>query len=221
MSIFSIGFRVSSLPPPPSNEFQNVKEKAIYTSIKTSIQKYILEKGSGEYSFNRASLDAPELMDGANLSQKTFDRLAQNIKNAGLAIRIEEANNLYPKHGTAKVPGSIVTVYLPNTAQDESGYMSDGWNPDFRASKIDNKMKSDFLIALEKTGKSIEEAFEKHPDVREHSIHLHYQCPRALQNEAIRTITDELRTRGFSASKKEETLNTILISKHLSDTENG
>ncbi|MBS0626781.1 MAG: hypothetical protein JSS09_01045, partial [Verrucomicrobia bacterium] len=130
----------------------------------------------------------------SRLSQSALNRLSTNLRRAG--FNVETELNVFPK-----IMGHQAVISLSKTQEDESGYLSDGWNPSFRSSIIHRKNKDALTEAQKEMLAEIEDEIRHRAYASEHHFSANnLGCPPFLESELIEGVANKLYEQGIPPS---------------------
>ncbi len=164
--------------------FASVKDRDTYHTLKREIQNVFLKNTTSYIRIESITLDSSNYVNTRVLSNLAMDRLISRVAARGFNSKIEV-------NAFGKVKSLLIS--LPELSADESGYISDGWDENFRASTVKENIRlSNFATYKELTAK-IEQTLEKNPDLYIHEISL----PYTNTDEVLPWIIEDLETLGF------------------------
>lgn len=170
-------------------DFANPSDKGNYDRIKDCVQKTLLSGQTTEVTLKK-DMPYTKPSQDSRLSPSTLDRLVTNLNSAGFQVGTEFG--LY-----ARLMGHQATISLPKEPKDESGYVSDGWDVNFKASKIRSEHQDSFNNAKLVATQEIESAVGANPEYKEHVFFVgNLGCPPFLELKLIEELKKNLMDQG-------------------------
>lgn len=174
--------------------FSSKDDRDTYLALKTEIQKVFLDSVISSAEIKCIDNVPPASISKTRsgvlyLSQVALDRIVDRVAARGFNITFE-------KNG--KESGHL-NVSVGSVDKDESGYVSDGWDENFKASIQREKVKQNDYTLYKEATQTIEKLMADNPDL------YVYECP--INNKTILSwIMEDLQSLGFEVNDDYRTL---------------
>lgn len=181
------------------------KQAETYDRLKNDVQSHFCDgryiKGFIRVAFLEESIGDKTRFseDGVYLTRGVFDRLIRNVATRGFKVERSEGVLSYGD-GHNQIVGCQVKISLPEEEIDESGYTSDGWDPSFKASRVEKNVREAITKSFNKMKKDVEDEISQHSDVSNYRFRVEPACPPEYRGAVAIELAERLSTKGFTAS---------------------